>query len=217
MQVDPAFLGRIGVRANPVGREQIYASLVVKLSTLTQGKESLLITQTQQALQQVNAFVLQANNPLTSSGKTSYTVWATSFTQTSLPNGLNPQTSPYVALPDAYPKYANRGLISNIPSICQPYYAPKGTTTNWTVTITLTNGTKKIANVLVTDVGPWNEDDNWWDANGSSIALPSNCPVSPTLIAPNATSIDLSPSVNKALRSVYPSSGLIKVNVSALP
>ncbi len=316
LQVDPASLGRIGAKANPVGRAQIYTALAGKLSILTQGKESLLLAQTQQALQQVNASVLQANNPLTSTGKTSYTVWATSFTQNSLPNGLNPQTSPYVALPDAYLKYANWGLLSNIPSIYQPYYAPHGTTTNWTVTITLANGTKKIANVLVTDVGPWNEDDNWWDANGSSTMLPSNCPVSPTLIAPNATSnrlvngicpngknlrrvyyyllyihnglpffqpsgyspsgnftsskwptaltrgcsestvasvnndgvtcgggpvgynanngawlrtgtfdkgianqssIDLSPAVNKALGWVYPSSGLIKVNVSALP
>jgi hypothetical protein len=316
MQVDPASLGRIGVQANPVGRAQVYSVLAGKLSTLTQGKESLLLAQTQQAMQQLNAAAQQANNPLTSVGKTSYTVWATSFTQTSLPDGLKPKISPYVALPDAYLKYANWGLISNIPSIYQPYYAPNGTKTNWSVTISLANGTKKIANVLVTDVGPWNEDDNWWDANGSSTTLPSNCPISPTLIAPNATSnrlvdgicpngknlrrvyyyllythdglpffqppgyspsgnftdgkwptaltrgcsesavasvnndgitcgggpvgynannsawlrtgtfdkgianqssIDLSPAVNKALGWVYPSSGLIKVNVSALP
>ena len=316
MQVDPASLGRVGVQTNPVGRAQVYTALAGKLSGLTQGKESLLLAQTQQALQQLNAAVHQADNPLASTGKTSYTVWATSFTQTSLPDGLKPKTSPYVALPDAYLKYANWGLISNIPSIYQPYYAPQGTTTNWSVTITLANGTKKIANVLVTDVGPWNEDDNWWDANGTSTTLPSNCPVSLTLIAPNATnnrlvngicpngqnlrrvyyyllythnglpffqpsgyspsgtftdgkwptaltrgcsestvasvnndgvacgggpigynanngawlrtgtfnkgianqsSIDLSPAVNKALGWVYPSSGLIKVNVSALP
>jgi len=41
--------------------------------------------------------------------------------------------------------------------------------------------------VLVTDVGPWNEDDNWWDANGTSATLPASCPVSSTLIAPDAT------------------------------
>ncbi|HEY6285574.1 MAG TPA: hypothetical protein VIX20_07930 [Ktedonobacteraceae bacterium] len=33
----------------------------------------------------------------------------------------------------------------------------------------------------------------------------------------NQSSIDLSPAVNKALGWVYPSSGLIKVNVSGLP
>jgi hypothetical protein len=274
-----------------------------------------LLTQTQQTLQQLNAS-LQAINKLMPASTRSYTVWATSFKQNPLPNGLNPQTSPYVAMPDAYLKYANWGNISSIPSIYQPYYAPKGTTTNWSVTLSLPNGTKKISNVLVTDVGPWNEDDNWWDANGTSTTLPTSCPVSPTLIAPNATSnrlvngicpngknlrrlyyyllythdglpffqpsgyspsgnftdgkwptallkgcsesavasvnndgitcgggphgynannggwlrtstfdkgitnqssIDLSPAVNKALGWTYPSSGLIKVNVSALP
>jgi hypothetical protein len=316
MQVDPASLGRIGVQANLVGRAQVYNILAAKLSSLTQDKESVLLTQTEQALQQLNATIQQTNKKLIPTGTRSYTVWATSFTQNPLPNGLNPQTSPYVAMPDAYLKYANWGNISSIPSIYQPYYAPKGTTTTWSVTLSLPNGTKKISNVLVTDVGPWNEDDNWWDANGTSVTLPAICPVSSTLIAPNATSnrlvngicpngknlrrlyyyllyshnglpffqpsgyspsgnftdgkwptalsrgcsessvasvnndgitcgggpvgynsnnggwlrsgtfdkgitnqssIDLSPAVNKALGWVYPSSGLIKLNVSALP
>jgi hypothetical protein len=188
MQVDPASLGRIGVRENPAGRAQVYNMLAGKLSSLTQRKESLLLAQTQQTLQQLNAFAQQANKHLTSTGTTPYTVWATSFTQRSLPDGLKPKTSPYVALPDAFLKYANWGNISNIPSIYQPYYAPKGTKTNWSVTISSINGTRNIANVLVTDVGPWNEDDNWWDANGTSATLPSSCPVSSTLIAPDATS-----------------------------
>ncbi len=185
MQVDPASLGRIGVQENPAGRAQVYNVLAGKLSSLTQGKESILIAQTQQALQQVNASLQQARNHLTAA---SYTVWATSFTQRSLPNGLKPKTSPYVALPDAYLKYANWGNISKIPSIYQRYYAPNGTKMTWSVTLSSTDGTKTIANVLVTDVGPWNEDDNWWDANGTSATLPSSCPVSPTLIAPDATS-----------------------------
>ena len=111
--------------------------------------------------------------------------WRANFGKEGL-RGL--KTSPYVALPDAFLKYANWGNISNIPSIYQPYYAPKGTKTNWSVTISSINGTRNIANVLVTDVGPWNEDDNWWDANGTSATLPSSCPVSSTLIAPDATS-----------------------------
>jgi hypothetical protein len=167
---------------------QVYNILAGKLSSLTQGKESLLLTQTQQTLQQLNAFALQANNNLTSTGTTSYTVWATSFTQKSLPDGLKPKTSRYVALPDAYLKYANWGKISSIPSIYRPYYAPNGTKTKWSATISSTDGTKKVSNVLVTDVGPWNEDDNWWDANGTSTTLPSSCPVSSTLIKPDATS-----------------------------
>ncbi len=188
MQVDPASLGRIGVQENPAGGAQVYSVLAGKLSSLTQGKASLLLAQTQQTLRQLNASLQQAKNHLMSAGTTSSTVWATSFTQHSLPDGLKPKTSPYVALPDAYLKYANWGHISNIPSIYQPYYAPNGTKTTWSVTISSTDGTRNISNVLVTDVGPWNEDDNWWDANGTSVTLPSSCPVSPTLIAPDATS-----------------------------
>jgi len=203
MQVDPASLGRIGVKENPAGRAQVYNVLAGKLSSLTQGKESLLLAQTQQTLQQLNASLQPAMMP---AGATSYTVWATSFTQKSLPNGLRPKTSPYVALPDAYLKFANWGNISSIPSIYQPYYAPNGKKTTWSVTISSPNGTKHISNVLVTDVGPWNEDDNWWDANGTSATLPSSCPVSSTLIAPDATS---NPLVNgicpngKNLRRIY--------------
>ncbi|MDQ6661855.1 MAG: hypothetical protein M3Z24_12945 [Chloroflexota bacterium] len=188
MQVDPASLGRMGVQENPAGRVQVYNVLAGKLSSLAMGKEAFLLAQTQQTLQQLNTSLQQAHTQLTSTGTTPATVWATSFTQSSLPNGLKPKTSPYVALPDAYLKYANWGTISNIPSIYQPYYAPKGTKTTWSVTISSINGTKNIANVLITDVGPWNEDDNWWDANGTSATLPSSCPVSSTLIAPDATS-----------------------------
>lgn len=188
MQVDPASLGRIGEQDNPAGRAQVYNVLVGKLSSLTHRQESLFLAQTRQTLQQLNASLQQAHNNLTPAGTTSYMVWATSFTQRSLPNGLKPKTSPYVALPDAYLKYANWGKISNIPTIYQPYYAPNGTKTYWSVSISSANGTKNISNVLVTDAGPWNEDDNWWDANGTSSTLPSGCPVSSTLIKPDATS-----------------------------
>jgi hypothetical protein len=202
MQVDPASLGRVGVRENAPGRAQVYSMLAGRLSSLTQGKEALLLVQTEQTLQQLNASLLQANN-----NATSYTVWATSFLQNPLPDGLKPRTSPYVALPDAYIKYANWGNISSIPSIYQPFYAPNGKKTFWSVNITTANGKKSISNVLVTDVGPWNEDDNWWDANGSSATLPSSCPVSPTLIKPDATSNPLvngiCPNNGQNLRRIY--------------
>jgi len=117
------------VQENPAGSAQVYNILAAKLSSLTQGKESVLLTQTQQTWQQLNASLLQAMNKLMSPDAAGYTVWATSFTQSKLPNGLKPKTSPYVSLPDAYLKYANWGTISNIPSIYQPYYATKGTKT----------------------------------------------------------------------------------------
>ena len=206
MQADPASLGRIGVRENAGGRAQVYSALAGKLALLTLGKASSLLAQTQQTVQQLNASLRKANPILFPIGTTRYTVWATSFSQNSLPDGLKTKTSPYVALPDAYLKYANWGLISNIPSMYQPYYAPNGTKTHWSVTISLPNGTKKVSNVLVTDVGPWNEDDNWWDANGTSATLPSSCPVATSLIAADATS---NPLVNgicpngKNLRRTY--------------
>jgi hypothetical protein len=45
-----------------------------------------------------------------------------------------------------------------------------------------------VANVLITEVGPWNEDDNWWDPSGTSTTLPASCPISTNLVAPDATS-----------------------------
>src|SRR5712691_11344357 len=68
MQVDPASLGRLGVQENPTGRVQVYMALAGKLSSLTQGKASLLLAQTQQSLQQLSASLQQANNHLKSAG-----------------------------------------------------------------------------------------------------------------------------------------------------
>jgi hypothetical protein len=56
------------------------------------------------------------------------------------------------------------------------------------VNIANADATRSVSNVLITDVGPWNEDDNWWDPNGTSTTLPATCPVSATLVAPDATS-----------------------------
>jgi hypothetical protein len=207
MQVDPASLGRIGVQANPAGRTQVYSALGGQLSSLTQGRESLLLAQTQQTLRQLNASLQSVNNPLSPAGKIGhYTVWATSFTQHSLSDGLKSKTSQYVALPDAYLKFANLGDIVDIPSIYQPYYVPNGTKTKWSVAISLPDGTKHIAKVRVTDVGPWNEDDNWWDANGTIGTPPQNCPVSSNLIAKDATSNPLVDGIcpnGKNLRRIY--------------
>ncbi len=186
MQVDPASLGRIGVQENPAGRMQIYSALAGKLSSLTHSQEPLLLTQTRQSLQQLDASLQAANKR--SAGNTSYIVWATSFTQHAPADGINAKTGQYVALPDAYLKFANLGDSVDIPSIYQPYYIPNGTKTKWSVNISLPNGSKHIGKVRITDVGPWNEDDNWWDTNGVSSTPPSGCPVSSNLIAQDATS-----------------------------
>src|SRR6266566_4061319 len=276
MQVDPASLGRIGVPANPIGRAQVYNILSGKLSALTHGKESLLLTQTQQTLQQLNASALQANKNLMPTGTTSYTVWATSFTQKSLPNGLKPRTSPYVALPDAYLKYANWGNISSIASIYQPYYAPNGTSTTLPSSCPVSStliAPDATSNPLVNGICPngqnlrriyyyllythnglpffkpsgYSPSGNFTDGKWPT-AVPQGCSESTVASVnndritcgggpigynannggwlragtfdkgiTNQSSIDLSPAVNKALGWVYPSSGLIKVNVSGLP
>jgi hypothetical protein len=206
MQVDPASLGRIGVQANPAGRAQVYNMLAGKLASLTQGQEPLLLTQTQQTLQQLDASLQSENSQQPAGKKSSYTVWATSFTQNSLAGSFKSKSGRYVALPDAYLKFANLGDSADIPSIYQPYYMPNGTKTKWSVAISLPDGSKHITKVLVTDVGPWNEDDNWWDANGTSSTPPQSCPVSSNLIAKDATS---NPLVNgicpngKNLRRIY--------------
>ncbi len=209
MRVDPASLGRPGIRENIAGRTQVYAALAAKLSVLSGGNVAELLVQTQQALQQFDTTFMHGSNRLPA-GATRYTVWATSFTQstqTPLPDGVQPEVGRYVALPDAYLKYANLGEVADIPSIYQPYYVPNGKSASWAVTISLPNGTNKVAKVPVTDAGPWNEDDNWWDANGTNNQLPQSCPVSPTLIKPDATSNPLvdgiCPNNGKNLRRIY--------------
>ena len=187
---DPSAVGRPETAPNLTGRAQTLDGLSSQLAAITGGRVSALISATEATSAQIsqpqwikthvaNAQALAAGTVL---------VWATSYTQTSLPKGLNPKRSPYVALPDAYLKYANWGALSNIPGIYLPYYAPTGGTAHWSVNIANASGSRSAANVLVTDVGPWNEDDNWWDPNGTSATLPTSCPESTSLVAPDATS-----------------------------
>jgi hypothetical protein len=187
---DPSAVGRPDAAPNLPGRAQALDGLNNQLATITGGRVSALVSTTEASYAQIrqpewiqkhvaSAQTLAAGTAL---------VWATSFTQNALPKGLNPKRSNYVALPDAYLKYANGGSLSNIPSIYLPYYAPTGTTAHWTVNIANATGSRSVANVLITDVGPWNEDDNWWDRNGISTTPPSSCPVSTTLVAADATS-----------------------------
>lgn len=187
---DPAALGRVGATPNIPGRSVALNTLGVQLAAATGGRTAALLTATEAAYAQISQPGWIAKNVTGGQALPAGTVlvWATSYQQSSLPNGLNSKRSPYVALPDAYLKYANWGTLSSIPSIYQPYYVPNGGTAHWTVNIATASGTLSVSNVLITDVGPWNEDDNWWDANGTSTALPASCPVSTNLIAPDATS-----------------------------
>lgn len=207
---DPAALGRVGARPAPRARAVVLAQLATRLRQLAGTRTAPLLTATRSAFAEITAPGWVSANVPTVIGalpQGNEIVWATSFEQTSLPDGLNPTTSPYVALPDAYLKYANWGEISNIPSIYQAFYAPAGTTANWRVSIATGGGMRITRNVLVTDVGPWNEDDNWWDPNDTSATLPANCPVSTTPPAADATTnalVDgICPNDGQNLRRLY--------------
>lgn len=210
MARDPAALGRVGARPNARGRTEVLSQLAARLRQLAGAHTTALLAATRADYAAITAPGWVSANMPTWIGALplgNEIVWATSFVQTSLPDGLNPTTSPYVALPDAYLKYANWGEISLIPSIYQSFYAPGGTTTHWTVNVALGGGMRITPNVLITDVGPWNEDDNWWDPNGTSATLPASCPISTTLIAADATSNPLvdgiCPNGGHNLRRVY--------------
>lgn len=186
---DPAALGRVGAAPNPGGRAEALNLLSGWLAAVTRGRTRALLNATGAAYAQIKQPGWIAATGLAGQVLPVGTVlvWATSFQQSSLPAGMSPKKSLYVALPDAYIKYANWGNVSSIPTMYQPYYAPTGGAAHWTVNVTTANGSRSATNVLVTDVGPWNEDDNWWDANGTSTTTPANCPVSPAMIAADAT------------------------------
>jgi hypothetical protein len=186
---DPAGVGRLGVPANMAGRAAALSALNTQLATITGGAATPLVATTQATYAQISQpqWMQQQGAGIHALAAGSVLVWATSYSQTSLPNGLNTRKSAYAALPDAYIKFA-WGTLSNIPSIYQPYYTPNGTKTTWTVNVATASGSKAVSNILITDVGPWNEDDNWWDPDGTSTTLPASCPVSTTLVAGDATS-----------------------------
>jgi hypothetical protein len=202
----------MGVAPDPRGRAAAFFALGTRLAAITGARSGMLLPATRQAYTQItspawlqSAIVRPSINVQGPLPRGIVLVWATSYYQSPLPNGLNSNTSSYAALPDAYLKYANWGQITSIPAIYQPYYAPKGTQTHWSVNLVTADRTHKDLNVLVTDVGPWNEDDNWWDPDGTSTTLPASCPVAATT-RPNATANRLVDGVcpnGKNLRRIY--------------
>lgn len=69
---------------------------------------------------------------------------------------FNADTSNEVALPDKYLKFSTRGLATLIPAHLRQYY-------NGVFTVNVTFGKNSISSIPVNDVGPWNENDNYWD------------------------------------------------------
>jgi hypothetical protein len=66
-------------------------------------------------------------------------------------------TNQEIALPDKYVKFANRGWWGNIPDSIEPRYSNPPYTAN--VYYETTN--RSVLDVLVREVGPYNEDDNY--------------------------------------------------------
>ncbi len=187
--LDPSATGRPDARPNLAGRTQALDALTTQLASATSGQTSALLTTTATTMGTISQPLWVRANVLAGQALPAGTVlvWATSYSQSSLPRGLNPKRSPYAALPDAYLKYADWGQLSNIPTFYQSYYMPGGTTAHWSVNVANAQGTRSVANVPITDVGPWNEDDNWWDVNGSSTTIPAGCPIASPPAFPDAT------------------------------
>ena len=145
----------------------------------------------------------------------------------------NGYTSSEVALPDKYVKFANLGWWNNIPSAIRPRYSNPPYTVN--VYYDVTN--KSVLNVTVREVGPWNEDDNYWDsANGSNprrlfTDLPLGKPEAQAAYqqgynggkdqfrrtVSNPAGIDLTPYIASQLSLGYMQNAWVWVNYSNLP
>ena len=194
---DPAAVGRLGVAPHLAVRAGILAALTRRLVTLTHDDVGGMLAATRVHYAEIRdprwsvgahrVFGRPIAFPIVPQA-TLVTVWATAYAQTTLPPGMATNTSLYAALPDVYLKFANLGALNAIPAIDQPYYAPNGSATHWSVAITLPGAQHAISNVPITDVGPWNEDDNWWDRNGTSVTPAANCPIATPLPAVDALS-----------------------------
>ncbi|QTD41411.1 hypothetical protein [Sporosarcina sp. Te-1] len=78
----------------------------------------------------------------------------------------NPNTSGAyeVALPDKYVKFANLGWVSNIPSNLRSIYGKPP----YVVNVYNPATGRSVRSVKVDEVGPWNTDDNYWDAKSGT-------------------------------------------------
>ena len=190
MSADPASVGRIGTQPNYAQQQSVLSGLRAALAQIAGTQYSTLVAATDQTYTTTSSAAwLRANGlampaalataPVSPRYRLVGTVYATSFCITNAQSQCD--TSNYVAVPDAYVKFASLGLTSSIPSFYQPYYLRTGPyAPPYGVGIATSSGTVVGQQVPVKDVGPWNEDDNWWDMTNTSTTLPAACPVSST-------------------------------------
>lgn len=191
MRADPASLGRVNARPNVTAQQHELARLRAGLQSIVGSHYAAFLATTDQTYVRISSPAWVQSNIL--GGPTihqpspySILVYATGFTLQG-----QPQNAQYVALPDAYLKFANNGWNTQIPAIYQPFYLPtppNGPAPPFTVDIKQTSGTVAASQVIVADVGPWNEDDNWWDAFNPKATIPASCPVSSTLVSSSSLS-----------------------------
>jgi hypothetical protein len=188
MSADPATLGRPDVAPNLAGQQHALGKLRATLRAVAGSRYNALLGATERTFAQATSpdwlrlqGLTQTSQPGRPAPGSLVFVYATSF---SIPNP--PRPGAYVALPDAFVKIANLGLVSSIPSVYQRFYlaAPRnGFVPYYTVDIANLQGTPVARNVFIADVGPWNEDDNWWDIFEPRPVIASGCPVSSKLVS----------------------------------
>lgn len=187
MSADPASLGRTGARPNRAGQQATLGALRATLQAIAGSHYAAFIAASARTYATVSApRWLQARGVLPRTMAAGFVgEYATSFLIPVKRGQMLPRqwANGYVALPDAYLKFANLGMGGSIPSLYQPYYLPSGFSpsgTPYTVDIADSNGTVVAQHVLIADVGPWNEDDNWWDPVKTDTTIPSGCPIATT-------------------------------------
>jgi hypothetical protein len=193
MRADPATVGRPQTQPRFAAQQSVLDALNATLRTVTGDREPAFLALTNRPWGATLAAIAAAEYRPHGVGREIASfpqlVYATSF---SIPG--EPNTLPYVALPDAYVKFANLGQTSSIPAIYQPYYTATPSHP-FTVDIATAAGTVVAPAVPALDVGPWNEDDNWWDPFRPAPTVPASCPVSSQLVSPTSLSNALVDSV----------------------
>lgn len=101
--------------------------------------------------------VKQFNQPEREIGILSDVYYCNVYATQYMPDPVKGNTSYEVALPDKYLKFANRGWPHPINYNWPPY------------TVNIKRSYYSVWNVKVNEVGPWNEDDNYWDAGFNSM------------------------------------------------
>jgi len=186
MRADPASLGRPSARPNRAAQAATLLAYRRTIERIAGTHAAALLMNTSHAYTLISSRQWQATHLPHAPAASNIAfqgryvlVYATSF---SIPN--TPAAQQYVALPDAYLKYADLGWASDIPAPYQSTYIINPSGPQYTVDVVAATGlgyaSAQARSVPIQDVGPWNEDDNWWDPMNSTAAVAADCPLATT-------------------------------------